>query len=80
MVLVLRRREWGEKRMEEGTYGCFAGRFAFGVPAGVGGAFAVLCGSVGLAIEDVVMGGEVWYFRLAVSKISRWRLSRRGFW
>ena len=42
--------------MEEGTYGCFAGRFAFGMPASIGGAFAVLCDCVGLVIEDVVAG------------------------
>ena len=40
--------------MQRGTYGCFARRFAFGMPAGVGGAFAVLCGYVSLAMEDGV--------------------------
>ena len=56
IVLVLGRREWDEAGRERGTYGCFTGRLAFGVPASVGGAFAVLCGYVSLVKADVMAG------------------------
>ena len=40
------------------------------------------CSEVGLAWQEKGWwgNGEVCYFRLAASRISRWRLSRRGFW